>query len=94
MGLDVFYGDLQKPMPKSIKEKNQDWVTANIEDTTWILNFACMVSRLDHRSYEKRVFKLLSSDDSFDEENDIKIDYQTKDGDIVCYYSTTRVSNR
>ena len=48
-----------------------------------------MVSRLDHRSYEKRVFKLLSSDDSFDEENDIKIDYQTNDGDIVCYYSLT-----
>ena len=75
-------------MPDSVKEKNKDWVTADIGYTTWVLNFACMVSRLGPKSYEKQVFRLISEAD-FIEEDDLKIDYDTNNGNITCYYSPT-----
>ena len=86
-GLDVFYGDLEKPMPKVTKEGNH--ITATVDGTTWILNLLCLVARLDSKCFEKQVFQLQSSDDSFNEDNDIKVDFQTDDGEIVCYYTCT-----
>ena len=77
-------------MPKVTKEGNPNWITATVDGTTWILNLVCLVARLDSKCYEKQVFQLQSSDDSFNEDNDIKVDFQTDDGEIVYYYTPTQ----